>query len=153
MDIVLLKTQTGFLPGDPGTEEWYRKIKAGEAVHGQDFTKIRNYEFFKKYFALLRIGFDNFEPPEIDTKWGKPQKNFDTFRKNIAILCGFGEPVFNIDGTYKMEAKSISFANMGETEFSKLYGETIDVLIRKIYGGEMTPEKLDDIVQQYLGFA
>ncbi len=152
MKQVLMKTLTGWVPANADAQEVHAKFKMGEYANG-DFTKMRNPAFHRKYFALLNIGFDNFEPPEIDTKWGKPQKNFDTFRKNIAILCGFGEPVFNIDGTYKIEAKSISFANMDNTEFSKLYSETIDVLIKRVYGAEMTPEKLDEIVQQYLGFA
>ena len=152
MHVTLRKTQTGFLPGDPATEEWYKKVKPGAFIHG-DFKQIRNKLFHSKYFALLTIGFENWEPGEIDSDYGIPMKNFDRFRKDVAILCGFYEIVPRLDGTARPEAKSISFANMDETEFQDLYSKTIDLFIKKIYGKDMTVKTMDDTVNHYLSFA
>ncbi len=153
----LMKTQTGWVPVDESAKEFHSKTKAGATVHG-DFTQIRNAAFHRKYFALLNIGFDNWVPvfdnASFEERWGIPEKNFETFRKNIAILCGFCDPVFNLNNTYKLEARSISFAGMKEKQFQELYSKTIDVLLKNVYGAEdMTAEKLDDIVQSYLSFA
>ena len=152
MKIYLTKTQAGFVPADPDTETWYRKRKFGEVVEG-NYTAIHNYEFFKKYFALLRIGFDNWTPAKINSKYGIPAKNFERFRKDVAILCGFYEIVIRLDGTAKPEALSISFAKMEEEEFQKLYSQTIDVFLERIYDKNMTAEELDETVNKYLGFA
>ena len=137
---------------DPAADDWDARNKIGQGIR-ITVTTIRNYGFHKKYFALLNVGYDNWNPPAIDTKYGTPQKNFARFRENIAIRCGFYDLVFNIDGTYAPKAKSISFASMEENEFQKLYSETIDLFIRDIYGEEMTPERIDEIVEQYLAFA
>ena len=151
-DIMLIRSQTGLLPGDTPTEAWYRTVKLGSAVHG-DFKRVRNAAFHRKYMALLNIGFDNWEPGEIDSKYGVPQKNFDRFRKDIAILCGYYDIVVRLDGTTRPEAKSISFAKMDDDTFADLYSKTIDVLLKNVYGKKMDAEKLNQVVEQYMGFA
>ena len=152
MDIVLQKTIAGLVPANEDTEEWYRRVGVGEAVHA-DFKKVRNYRFLRKYFALLKVGFDNWIVPDIDTKWGKPEKNMAAFREFVTILAGYRDLVFKLDGSYKMVAKSISFARMEEEEFADLYSKTIDVLLKNVYGGDMTADKLDKVVESYLQFA
>ena len=129
--ILLIKTPTGWANGDENTVEFHHKIRLGEGVHA-DFKRMRNLKFHRKFFALLNLAFDYFEPPEIDTKWGKPEKNFDVFRKNLCILAGYGHPVFTIDGKFRMEADSISFGNMDADTFEKLYIAVLDVIMRKI---------------------
>ncbi len=151
MDVTLTKTRAGYVPGDPEAEEWDKTVKLGNSIR-VSVTKIRNILFHRKYMALLNIGFDNWEPGEIDSKHGTPLKNFDRFRKDIAILCGYYDIVVRLDGTTRPEAKSISFAKMEEDTFSDLYSKTIDVLLKNVYGVDMTEDKLNNIVDQYLGF-
>jgi len=150
-DLTLIKTLSGLMPGDKTTQDWYAKIKAGDTVHGK-FSKVRNPAFHRKYFALLNIAFDTWEPGEINSKYGRPEKNFDAFRKDLAILSGFYEIVIRLDGSTRIEAKSISFASMNEEEFETLYSNTIDVLLKRVYGKNMTREEIDEAVDKYLSF-
>jgi len=151
MKVYLIKTLSGLLGGDQPSIDWYVKLKIGDGVHG-DFKKIRNIKFHRKYFALLTVGFDNWEPGEINSKYGKPEKNFDRFRKDLIILSGFYENTVRLDGSVRIEPKSISFAKMSAEEFADLYTKTIDVLIKFVYKQDMDPEKLNQIVESYLMF-
>jgi hypothetical protein len=146
------KTQIGLVPADEASREWYEKVKHGEVVSGE-FKKVRNYRFLKKYFALFKIGFDQLEPGEISSKYGQPEKNFDRFRTDCVILAGFYKTTIRLDGSVRVEPKSISFAKMSEDEFSELYSRTIDVLIKHVYDASMTPEEIDRVVMEYLKFA
>ena len=89
-----------WLPADDAALEFRRRFKVGEVAHG-DFAKMRNPAFHKKYMALLNLGFDNWEPGEIDSDHGIPEKNFDRFRKDVAIMCGFYTLVTRLDGSAK----------------------------------------------------
>lgn len=152
MHITLIKTQRGFAPADPETEEFAKKIKIGSVIHS-DFKRMRNPKFFRKYFALLRIGFDNWDPPYDKTQKIKPGKNFDYFRGRVAILCGYWEEVIGFNGKTQIIPLSISFAKMEEPEFQNLYSNTIDIFLKQIYKQNMTAEELDDTVHRYLSFA
>ena len=152
MEVNLIKTLSGLVPYDPESEEWYNKLKTGSVVHS-DFKKYRNPKFHRKYFALLNIGFENWQPGEINSKYGIPEKSFDRFREDIAILAGHFDLVIRLDGTSRPEAQSISFANMDETEFQDLYSKTIDILIKNVYGSSLDANGLNEIVEKYLSFA
>ena len=138
------------VPENTATGEWYGKLKLGQVVRG-DFKKVRNYAFHRKFFALLNLAYEYWEPGEIDTKWGKPQKHFETFRKNVIVLAGFGEPVFNIDGTFRVQAKSISFSSMDEHEFQQVYNAVLDVLMKRILTG-MNRDEVEQLTERFLEF-
>ena len=121
---------------------------------GRPFKRVRNPKFHRKYFALLNIGYDNWNPPsiEVDNERVIPLKNFDRFRHDVAILAGYYHSTIRLDGTIRIEAKSISFASMGDDEFADLYSKTIDVFIKHIYGSKQTKEDIDHMVEEYLRF-
>lgn len=152
MKAYLLKTISGLVPFNPETEKWYNRLNIGVAISVEAHT-IRNYRFLKKWFALLNVGFDNWLPGEVNSKYGVPAKNFERFRADVIILCGFYDNVVRLDGSVRIEPKSVSFAKMTEERFADLYSKTIDVMLKYVYDSEMTPEKLDKIVNQYLSFA
>lgn len=152
-NLLLIKTPGGWANGDPQTQEFHEKTRLGSAVHG-NFARMRNSAFHRKLFALLQLGFEYFEPPEIDTKWGKPVKNFETFRKNVTILAGYGHPVFNIDGTFKMEADSISFSRMDQDTFDRLYQAILTVLLARIpMLSEMGEDEVERVTEKMLAYA
>lgn len=151
VSMIKIKPKT-YMVSDEDSENWDKDIKIGEEVWAP-FRKRRQLWRHKKWFALLKIAFDNWEPGEIDSKYGKPEKNFERFRKDIAILCGFYSVVVRLDGSTRVEADSISFSNMDEQTFRDLYSKTIDLLIKNIYGiGNMTEERMEQLVNTYLGF-
>lgn len=149
-ELNLVKQAGVLIPADPSTAERVERMKNGAVIRG-DFKQARNSQFHRKYFALLNVGFELWEPGEIDTKWGKPEKNFEQYREQVQILAGFGEPVFNVDGTFRMRAKSISFANMDDSEFANLYSRVVDVILKNLGQASYTLEELlehaDRVVQ------
>jgi len=151
MDVYFTTTMMGLIPADERSRTWFQKLKLGEAVHA-DFKRVRNYRFLKKYFALLNLAFDQWEPGEVNSKFGRPEKNFDRFRADLTILAGYYESTIRLDGSVRIEPKSISFSKMSEEDFERLYSATITVLIKHVYGPDMTEDEIRRLVEKYLEF-
>ena len=126
-----------------------------------NITQMRNYQFHRKYFALLGIAFDlwsermprgqhyNFRGVDMEIT---PDK--DRFRRDVAILCGFCTATYSANGDIKLEAKSISFANMEQEDFEKLFSKTIDVILQKIIPhANLTEKSLREWCERTLEFA
>lgn len=153
MDATFIKTRSGLVPNDPETQRWYDKIPLVGIVRGK-FSQMRNPGFHKKAFALFNMAFDLWEPGEIDSKYGTPQKNFDRFRKDLVILAGYYEIYIRVDGSTRVEAKSLRFDKMDNDEFAACYSAIIDVLLAKIpQMANMTKDEVDETVNKILSFA
>ena len=147
-----------FVPASDEDKEFADKIGAGEVVKLK-MTRMRNYRFFKKWMSLVRLAFDFWEPPELpndpEKRWMKnitPEKNFDRFRKDLTIRAGYYDATYRLDGSVRIEAKSVSWGSMSEDEFEKLYSATIDVVLDQIYKNE-TAETLEYLVDQVMAYA
>lgn len=151
VDLSFVKTDYGVYPASKETEEYLSKLKYGEQIHG-DFKKRRNVRFHRKFFALLNVAFDMWEPGELANKYGKVEKNFDQFRHDIVILAGYYNQVFRTNGDIRVEAKSISFSKMDESEFEMLYSSVIDVVLKHICTN-IEKDELQESVDQVIGFA
>jgi len=152
MNLTLSKVPNGFIPSDQGTRDFHDKLKVGEVIHG-DFKKMRNYRFHKKYFALLNLAFDYWDPGQITSKYGTPEKNFNRFREDAQILAGYYEITIRLDGSTRIEAKSISFAAMDDTEFDKLYNAVLNVILKRVNVlNTMSAEEVNDLVDKVLAF-
>lgn len=127
-------------------------IKNGEVVSAE-IKRPRNYEFHKKYFALLNYAFGVWEPEEYKSKTVNKYfgKNFDRFREDITCLSGYYELVPTIDGQVRARAKSISFGKMDEDEFQELYSKTIDVILKHVLHN-YTHEDIDRVIENIVGF-
>lgn len=153
MDATFLKTQSGLVPNDPETQKWYEKIHLGGVVRG-NFSQMRNAAFHKKMFALFNLAFDLWEPGPINSKYGTPAKNFDRFRKDLVILAGYYDISIRIDGSTRVEAKSLRYDKMDNEEFEACYSAVIDVLLAKIPSmAHMTKDEVDETVNKILSFA
>jgi len=133
MEAFFVKLPNGTLmPASDHDRELLSKIKAGQPVKLK-LTRVRNYDFHRKFFALMNFAYDYWDADERD-------KNFDRFRKDIIILAGYFERFTRLNGDERLEAKSIAFHNMSEDDFEKLYSKCIDVIIKYIctqYTGDM----------------
>lgn len=136
---------------------WNRVVRAEP---GELFTLEtifpRNYEFHKKFFVLLTVGFDAWVPDRKRYAYRGMviQKNFDRFREQVLILAGYYDQVFSLSGDrMEMVAKSISFAKMDDLEFDTLYQSVVTVLLEKVLTTYKGREELDAVVQRILGFA
>lgn len=152
-EIVLMKTASNVLvPFDDSASEFIRKCKTGELLHS-DYKRVRNYKFHRKYFALVKFAFDQWEPKgELQYKGMPVLKNLKRFRKDVAILCGFFETTVNIRGEVRLEARSISFAQMDEIEFEELYQATITVVMERVLRN-YTRKDIEDVIENLLRFA
>lgn len=155
MDIVLTKLPNGTLA--PATEEdaeKLKKVKAGRGVTVK-LTQIRNYEFHKKWFALAKFAFDMW----VDTvgpqecRGQQVQPNFQRFRKDLTILAGYYDVVFNVRSEMRLEAKSISFGSMTQDEFEGLFSATIQAILTRVLANSgLTEEKLRHYVDNVMAF-
>lgn len=149
-EIIVKKINNSFVPVDDLNLEKMTGFKElGE--YRATFTHPRNLQFHRKFFALLDVAFDAWEPSPVEYKGQVIEKNRQRFRKDLIILAGFGEPIFNIKGEVRYEAKSISFAKMNSEDFENLYSKVIDVILRRILTN-YTRDDLDQVVQKVLNF-
>lgn len=154
-ELLMIRQPGGALaPATDEDAEALRKIKAGTAVR-VEVKQIRNYKFLQKWFTLAKYAFDiwseTVEPQEYKGQPVKP--SFDRFRKDLIILGGRFDAVYNARGEVRVEAKSISFASMSEDEFERLYSDTIDVILQKILAGNrMTEDQLRNHVDNVLRY-
>jgi hypothetical protein len=136
MRILVIKTPRGLLPVYDSDLENYCKIAMNEEFE-IEYTKKRNLKFHKKYFALMKLAFEN----------QQDYRSLNDMRRDIAIVSGFYDEVVNkITGEILKVAKSISFSNMEETEFSELYEKTKDT-ISKWLG--ISDENIENEIMQY----
>ena len=152
MEIILVKAIAGWANGNDEAEALHQKTKTGQAIHA-DFKQMRSYAFHMKYFALLKVAFDAWEPGPVTSKHGIPEKNFDRFRADVTILAGHYRVVIRLDGSTVIEPESISFGKMDQETFEKLYSSTIDVILKRIPQIAKDREDLDAIVDKVLSFA
>lgn len=134
--------------------ELLKHIKLGDPTR-MTFVRVRNYEFHKKFFALLDLAFDYWEPvPSLlpgQEGW-EIEKNKDAFRKDLIIMAGFSNIYFRLDGTARVEAKSIAFPNMSEDTFEDLFTKVIDVIIKHVmttYTDEMLRASVIEQVEAF----
>jgi len=132
------------------------KMKTNDVVM-VDVKRVRNYRFHRKFFALLTFAFDLWcergTGKGIEYKGQHVLPNFEQFREDIVILCGFYEMHVRLDGTVRVKAKSIAFANMEQDDFDQLYDKAIDVILHKVIPQvKMTEHELREAVNVTIGF-
>lgn len=150
-EALLRKIQGGALiPADDESAAALTRVKAGDLVRVK-WARPRNAKFMRKFFAMLNLGFDAWEPPAQEYRGLPVQKNFERFRKDVVIAAGFYDAVANLKGEVRAEAKSISFANMEEDEFEKVYSAVANVLLQKVLRN-YTRSDLDRVVEELMRF-
>lgn len=152
MNFQAIRVLTGLLFATDADREIAKRIRLGEVVTVV-IKRVRNGKFHRKYFALLNLGFEYWETGDREYKGRAIAKNFERFRKDVAIMAGHYDPVWNLAGEMRLEARSISFASMDEAEFEKLYETTVQILIDKVLAAKgFTREEVDRAVEQLLRF-
>lgn len=143
MQISLKKFGQIFFPTDIIGKDAIESLKNGE--YNCKITKQRNGKFHRKYFALLNFAFENWHTDDDDFK------NFDVFRKNIAVLSGYYDQAYGLKGKLQLVAKSISFSKMDEVEFADLYSKSVQVILTHVLTN-YTEQDLDRVVAEIIGF-
>lgn len=151
MEITLAKAPGGFLvPVDQQSTEAIAKLKLGQGVR-VTIKRVRNLGHHKKFFALLNLAYEAWEPTEQTYKGQVVAKNFDQFRNDLVVLAGHGDASYNFRGEVRVRAKSLAFGNMSQDEFEGLYQSVVQVVLSKILTN-YTREDLDEVVERVLRF-
>lgn len=82
-----------------------------------ELTHPRNYNFHKKFFALINLGFANQDKV----------KDFTEYRTIKIMQAGFFRMIITEKGKVFIP-ESISFASMDELEFEKVYKTVLDII-------------------------
>lgn len=154
--IYLRKTLGGFLPDTEEDQEKCKRFKMGDVCKAE-VVNPRNYKFHRKFFALMKVGFELWEEtcPRHKHRGVDVLPNLDRFRRDVTVLAGFAHPIVNIRGELRLEPESIAFASMGEERFEELYSKVIDVLLNKVLTTSrgITEEKLRQMADSVMDFA
>lgn len=119
MKAIYKKTFGGFEPIDENAKKIHRRYKVGDDVILEHKAK-RNVRFHRKYFAMLNLTFQNQEITD----------NENDFREAVQIAAGFYHYQKQLDGSEVKRSDSISFENMDDITFEKLYNKVFTICLR-----------------------
>ena len=130
MEIYCRVTAEGLVPMYDSDYDEKQKLRVGENVLCL-IKRPRNYEFHKKFFALLRLTVANL--PHLI------QQQLQIFNEEDMLLClkldlGLYTTVWH-GGKQLIKPGSISFARMDETEFETFFARAVDAILRKYLRG------------------
>ena len=141
MEIYLVKRDFGLYPANDEDADKVRKMKIG-VPYKCSVVMPRNYQFHKKFFALLNCGFSYINETQMEH-----HKNFDGFRESVLLAAGHCETRWDIKrSTFYEVAKSISFASVDEATFNDIYDRVKDVLFSYALNGASEQEFLNNLI-------
>ena len=121
MKFFVKKTLSGLIPIDRTEFDKMQEAKLKlNQVYEVEIKKKRNYEFHKKFFALIKICFDNQEYFEL----------IDDLREYLTIKAGFYRKIIMPNGYEQIKPKSKSFTSMDEIEFNELYDNVLIQVVK-----------------------
>lgn len=115
--------------------EKMKRLKVGDFLECE-IKKPRNYNFHKKFFALINLLYQNQEL----------YNNIDHLRHDLTIAAGFYTTRKNFTGETIIEANSISFAQMNEFDFNNYYSKVLDEIVKHF---NFDKQSIIDEVEQY----
>jgi len=118
MKMLMRHDGTYLIPSSAESVEAYEKLKEGE--YTVEVRKARNPGHHRKGFKLLHLAFENQE--KYDT--------FEHFVTEIKLQCGWYEEHVTLGGKTIYQPKSLSFADMDQTEFEEFYNKALRVLTK-----------------------
>ncbi len=118
--------------------------------------KVRNVLFHRKFFALLGLAFDAWEPDtDVRVDGMSIRKDREGFRKNVLVLAGFCDAHYDLNGGVSFAPHSISFASMDEVRFAQLYQAVLDVVWTRIlrHCRYKNQQELENVVLRLMQFS
>lgn len=140
MDIYCMVTDGGLIPMYDSDLEERKKLKRGDRVLCR-ITKPRNYEFHKKFFALVRLTYENL--PEHLHSMLRIRSEEDMLT-SIKLELGYADKLW-YSGKQIAVPKSISFAAMDQAEFERFFARAVDLVLTLYLRGTVRKELLDEV--------
>ena len=141
MKFFLCKHNNHFLPATDDDEKKASKIGAGEIIK-VTCTNQRNVRFHRKFFALIKIAWDNL-PEKFDGYFGTPED----LRRELIILAGFYKEHKDFYGNVIKTPESMAFDKMDQEKFEQLYDKVLDLVCRLI--GVERNDIVEQIIQEF----
>ena len=138
---IMVKRLGALRPTDDSGVEAMRKIGDGELVK-VTWTRPRNIRFHNKFFGMLGIVLKN-------------QEHYKSMKELLGV-CKLGIGHVHVVQTPQGEVRwpaSISFANMGETEFSAFYDRAVDWVLREVIPGLQRQHLDAEVEAELIGFS
>ena len=132
--IYLKKEYNKLIPADEESLEHIKKLSKDE-VYRVEIVKQRNYQYHKKFFALIKLGHEN----------TSLQVPMDVYRKIMIVRAGFFTAYATGKGTY-FEPDSISFSNMSQEKFEDVYSRVLDQIVKDL---DTTSEEIENQIRSF----
>jgi hypothetical protein len=136
MKIMLQKVGNTLVPATDLDAEDFEKIKAGTPVFCE-LKQPRNSRFHAKFFVLVNLLFKNQER----------YSDKEELREDLTIASGHYKVRYDLDGVETRKAKSISFANMDNTEFEAVYNDVVDTICKHFHFDKQ--ELIDEVLRHF----
>jgi len=121
MDILVVKTINNLLkPAFDDDLDKFKKLPK-DGYFEIKYTSKRNVKFHRKFFSLINLCYEN----------QSDYRLIDDLRRDLLITSGHYDEVVNkLTGEVYKIAHSLQFQKMDETEFSKVYEDVKEVIIK-----------------------
>lgn len=134
-------TEYGLMPYDDNDLQLFRRLKRGAVVKVETRTP-RNLRFHRKFFALLRVTFDNL-PEHIASSMHI--ESIEALLMLLKMDMGYFD-VVEIGAHHFVKTRSISFAEMDEAAFEEFYNKAVTCIINN-YLTRSSQADLEEAVQ------
>lgn len=154
-DIYVVRGPNGaLLPADHESEALIEALPIGSGIRMAIVQEISPARIVRhrRFFKMIGVGFDAWEPPEIEYGGLPAVKNAERFRYDVTTAAGFYDIVVGLDGKPKLEAHSIAFVNMSDERFELVYSGVKSVLLSKVLPASYTDPELERVVDELLRF-
>jgi len=137
MKIQVVKTPNGIIkPAYDSDFEYFKKMPTNE-VFEIEYKKQRNVKFHRKFFALLKLAYEN----------QSDYRLMEDLRRDLLITSGnYTEVVNKITGEVFKIADSISFSSMDNVKFNEVYESVKEVIVKWL---GITNENINEEIEQY----
>lgn len=140
MELFCQATPQGLVPLYDSDYESKHKLQEGK-VYKVTVTIPRNYNFHKKFFALVRLTYYNL-PETLERKLGI--HNEEDLLTALKIDLGMVD-FLTIDGHTIVKPHSISFAAMDNAAFETFYNRCIDLILHRYLRGTDRESLIEEI--------
>ena len=145
MDIYCRVTDYGLVPVYDSDLDMKKRLKVGTTVRCR-VTQPRNYGFHKKFFALVRLTYDNLPLPLVE-RWNI--HSADDLLRRFKRDLGYYTSRTNDRGEREIEFRSISFAAMDEQEFERFYNDCVNLVLYTYIRG-LGREDLEEEIEHFM---
>lgn len=154
IEAVFIKGLNGTL--EPATDEDREKLasmKFGTPVK-VTITQFHNLKLHRKLFVLFRLAYDLWQQEPVIYRGQQIGKTFEQFREDLTILAGHYTAAARMDGSVRLNAKSLSFSRMNDDEKVRVFRDVLSATWARVLksSGYASIEDVEAAIEQLMRF-